>query len=88
MVKSRTPCIQTEQPGSRFLNYLKNVLIPTLRKGDIVIMDNMRSHYVKGEEETLQAAGMIPLCLSPYSPYLNPIEMMRPKIKAILCRFG
>lgn len=34
--------------GERFLDYLKNVLIPTLHKGDIVVMDNMRSHHVKG----------------------------------------
>ena len=62
--------------GERFLDYLKNVLIPTLHKGDIVVMDNMRSHHVKGVEEVLRAAGMIPLYLPPYSPDLNPIEML------------
>ena len=45
-------------------------------------------HHVKGVEKTLQAAGMIPLCLPPYSPDLNPIEMMWSKMKAILRRFG
>ena len=70
--------------GERFLDYLKNVLIPTLHKGDIVVMDNMRSHHVKGVEEVLRAAGMIPLYLPPYSPDLNPIEKMWSKLKAFL----
>ena len=74
--------------GERFLDYLKNVLIPTLHKGDIVVMDNMRSHHVKGVEEVLRAAGMIPLYLPPYSPDLNPIEMMWSKMKAILRKLG
>ncbi len=74
--------------GERFLDYLKNVLIPTLHKGDIVVMDNMRSHHVKGVEEVLRAAGMIPLYLPPYSPDLNPIEMLWSKMKAILRKLG
>ena len=68
--------------GERFLDYLKNVLIPTLHKGDIVVMDNMRSHHVKGVEEVLRAAGMI------YSPDLNPIEMLWSKVTAILRKLG
>lgn len=74
--------------GARFLDYLKNVLIPTLHRGDIVVMDNMRSHHVKGIKEALRAAGAIPLYLPPYSPDLNPIEMMWSKMKAILRKLG
>ena len=74
--------------GERFLDYLKNVLIPTLHKGNIVVMDNMRSHHVKGVEEVLRAADMIPLYLPPYSPDLNPIEMLWSKMKAILRKSG
>ena len=74
--------------GERFLDYLKNVLIPTLRRGDIVVMDNMRSHHVKGVKEALRAAGVIPLYLPPYSPDLNPIEMLWAKMKAILRKLG
>ena len=74
--------------GERFLDYLKNVLIQTLHKGGIVVMDNMRSHHVKGVEEVLRAAGMIPLYLPPYSPDLNPIEMLWSKMKAILRKLG
>ena len=74
--------------GERFVAYLKDVLIPTLRPGDIVVMDNMRSHHVKGVEQTLRTAGLIPLYLPPYSPDLNPIEMLWSKLKAILRKWG
>lgn len=74
--------------GERFVTYLKDVLIPTLKPGDIVVMDNMRSHHVKSVEQTLLAAGMIPLYLPPYSPDLNPIEMLWSKLKAILRKWG
>ena len=77
-----------ETSDERFLDYLKNVLIPTLHKGGIVVMDNMRSHHVKGVEEVLRAAGIIPLYLPPYSPDLNPIEMLWSKMKAILRKLG
>lgn len=74
--------------GERFLDYLKNVLIPSLHRGDIVVMDNMRSHHVAGVEETLRTAGMVPLYLPPYSPDLNPIEMLWSKVKALLRKWG
>ena len=74
--------------GDRFLDYLKNVLIPSLHRGDIVVMDNMRSHHVAGVEETLRDAGMVPLYLPPYSPDLNPIEMLWSKVKALLRKWG
>ena len=70
--------------GEKFLDYLKNNLIPTLGKDDIVIMDNLRSHHVKEVKETLEKAGIHFLYLPPYSPDLNPIEMLWSKIKAIL----
>lgn len=70
--------------GERFVAYLKDVLLPTLKPNDIVVMDNLRSHHVKAVEETILAAGMIPLYLPPYSPDLNPIEKLWSKMKAIL----
>ena len=70
--------------GERFVAYLKDTLLPTLHPGDIVVMDNMRSHHVKAVGELLVAKGMIPLYLPPYSPDLNPIEKMWSKVKAIL----
>ncbi len=47
-------------------------------------MDNMRSHHVKAVREVLEAEGIIPLYLPPYSPDLNPIEKMWSKVKSIL----
>ena len=60
--------------GERFVRYLKETLLPTLRPGDIVEMDNIRSHHVKAVQEILEAQGMKALYLPPYSPDLNPIE--------------
>ncbi len=48
----------------------------------------MRSHHIKGVEETIRSTGAIPLYLPPYSPDLNPIEMMWSKMKAILRKWG
>ena len=68
----------------KFLDYLKNVLIPTLHEGDVVVMDNMRTHHVKEVQMLLQEANIKLLYLPAYSPDLNPIENMWSKIKAIL----
>ncbi len=70
--------------GERFITYLRKTLIPTLRPGDIVVMDNMRSHHVKAVGELLRQNSIIPLYLPPYSPDLNPIEMMWSKMKSFL----
>lgn len=68
----------------KFLDYFRNTLIPTLHEGDIVVMDNMRTHHVKEVRVLLQKAGMKLQYLPAYSPDLNPIENMWSKIKAIL----
>jgi transposase len=70
--------------GDKFLAYLKDVLIPTLRPGDIVVMDNLRTHHIQAVAELLRTAGAEVLYLPPYSPDLNPIEKMWSKVKAIL----
>ncbi len=70
--------------GERFISHLKEILIPTLKLGDIVVMDNMRAHHIKTVEELLRKNGTLPLYLPPYSTDLNPIEMMWSKMKAIL----
>ena len=62
--------------GDRFVEYLEKVLISTLHEGDIVIMDNMRSHHVKKVAEVLNKAKIQLLYLPPYSPDFNPIEKM------------
>ena len=67
-----------------FLAYAGQVLVPTLRSGDIVIMDNLPAHKVVGVREAIEAAGAQLLYLPPYSPDLNPIEMAFAKLKSIL----
>ncbi len=62
--------------GDKFLAYLKDVLIPTLHPGDIVVMDNLRTHHIQAVEELLRCAGAEVLYLPPYSPDLNPIEKL------------
>jgi transposase len=59
-------------------------LAPTLKRGDIVVMDNLPVHKVAGVEEAIEAVGAKLLYLPPYSPDLNPIEMASSKLKALL----
>ena len=70
--------------GKLFKEYIAKCLAPTLHKGDIVIMDNLTSHKVKGVIAPILAVGASVVYLPPYSPDLNPIEMMWSKIKAYL----
>lgn len=67
-----------------FLVDVQDVLGPTLTTGDLVITDNLSAHKVKGVREVIEAAGASLLYLPPYSPGLNPIEMMFAKLKALL----
>ena len=70
----------------KFVEYLKNILIPALHDGDIIVMDNMRSHHVKEVSEIINNSEkhLTLLHLPPYSPDFNPIEMMWSKIKSVL----
>ena len=70
--------------GDAFLTYITTQLVPCLKPGDIVIMDNLSTHKVKGVRQALEAAGAKLLYLPPYSPDLNPIEMVFSKLKALL----
>jgi len=67
-----------------FLAYLDEVLLPKLRPGDVVVMDNLSSHKVNGVRERIEAAGAQLLYLPPYSPDLNPIEKAWAKLKQLL----
>jgi transposase len=67
-----------------FLAYVTHCLAPTLKRGDIVVMDNLKPHKAKGVRETIEAAGATLLYLPPYSPDLNPIELAFAKLKALL----
>jgi len=67
-----------------FVAYIKHVLVPELKPGDIVVMDNLRSHKNVHAQELIEQAGAHVWFLPPYSPDFNPIEKMWSKIKAYL----
>jgi len=67
--------------GERFLLYVEKVLVPTLRPGDIVIMDNLGSHKGKAVRRAIREAGARLFFLPKYSPDLNPIEQFFAKLK-------
>jgi transposase len=74
--------------GELFRAYVQQHLAPTLKPGDIVIMDNLSSHKVTGIREAIEAAGAKLLFLPPYSPDFNPIEQVFAKLKALLRKAG
>jgi len=79
------PCVfDSAINGESFLAWVVQFLVPTLRPGDIVVMDNLSSHKVKGVREAIEAAKARLLYLPPYSPDLNPIEQVFAKLKALL----
>lgn len=67
--------------GATFRGWVEQHLAPTLRAGDIVVMDNLRCHKVAGVAEAIRARGAEVLYLPPYSPDLNPIENVFSKVK-------
>jgi transposase len=75
-----------DQPmnGVIFRAYLEQCLVPTLKPGDIVVMDNLPAHKNENVRKIIEAAGAKLLYLPPYSPDLNPIEMAFAKLKAHL----
>jgi transposase len=67
--------------GETFLLYIEKVLVPTLRHGDIVIMDNLGSHKANAVRRAIRAVGARLFYLPKYSPDLNPIEQFFAKLK-------
>lgn len=74
--------------GDWFEAYVAQVLVPELRPGDIVIMDNLSSHKRPAIRERIEAAGATLRFLPPYSPDFNPIEKAFSRIKAMLRKAG
>jgi transposase len=70
--------------GESFLAYVEQILVPTLKPGDIVIIDNLGSHKAKAIRRAIRAAGAKLFFLPPYSPDLNPIEQVFAKLKTLL----
>jgi transposase len=67
-----------------FLAYVEQILVPALRPGDVVVMDNLPAHKPAGVRLAIERAGARLLYLPPYSPDFNPIEMAFSKLKALL----
>jgi len=69
--------------GQSFLAYIREFLVPALRPGDIVVLDNLGSHKGSEVRDAIRAAGARLVFLPAYSPDLNPIEQVFSKIKTI-----
>jgi transposase len=72
--------------SARFAGYVRHVLAPTLRAGQVVIADNLRAHYADDARATIEAQGARLVYLPPYSPDFNPIELAFSKVKHALRR--
>lgn len=74
--------------GAAFLVFLKECLVPHLKPGDVVVMDNVRTHKVKGVRELVEGAGATVAYQPPYSPDLNPIELLWGFVKRLVRGLG
>lgn len=70
--------------GPAFLAYVEQILAPALRRGDVVVTDNLGAHKVADGENAIRRVGANLLYLPPYSPDLNPIEQTFAKLEALL----
>jgi transposase len=70
--------------GQAFVIYVEQALVPNLRAGDVVVMDNLSAHKHPQVQRLIESAGASVLYLPPYSPDYNPIEMIWSKVKRLL----
>jgi transposase len=83
--------LMTKQGGTdraTFLQFVDEHLVPTLKTGDVVVMDNLGAHHADGVRARLGAVGARVLYMPPYSPDLNPIELCWSKLKGTLKALG
>jgi transposase len=76
--------IEGAMNGEIFRAYVEQVLVPTLRRNDIVVMDNLQAHKVAGISQAIESAHATVRYLPKYSPDLNPIELPYSKFKTLL----
>lgn len=88
VIQDATVVLDGPMDAATFLAYTQQCLAPSLRPGDIVVMDNLSSHKAIGVRQAIEAAGADLWYLPPYSPDLNPIEKLWSKVKAWLRRIG
>ena len=81
-----TACMAVDGATTKdiFIAYVRHILLPTLKAGDIVVLDNLSAHKNQETRDLIESVGAELWFLPPYSPDLNPIEKMWSKIKAIL----
>ena len=72
--------------GTTFYGYIQQCVVPTLKPGDVLFMDNLSAHKVAGLEALIRSCGAQVMYLPPYSPDFNPIELAWSKVKTILRR--
>ena len=80
--------IHAATDGAVFINFIDQVLVPSLRPGMVVVMDNLSAHKVRGIRESIEAAGCRLVYLPPYSPDFSPIENVWSKVKQALRTIG
>lgn len=86
VLRGATVMVDGAVDGQTFLTYAERCLAPSLRRGDVVVMDNLAAHKVAGVVEAVEAVGASVWYLPPYSPDLNPIEKLWSKVKSWLRR--
>jgi transposase len=86
VMRDATVLVDGPMNAATFLAYTRQFLAPSLRPGDVVVMDNLASHKAAGVREAIEAVGADLWYLPPYSPDLNPIEKLWSKVKAWLRR--
>ncbi len=74
--------------AAAFETYVEHFLVPTLKDGQVVVMDNLQVHKSRRVKELIEGAGAEALFLPPYSPDFSPIEEAFSKVKGILRRVG
>ena len=70
--------------AARFVDFVRDGLVPVLRKGQVVVLDNLAAHNDRRVDVLIGSAGCVVLRLPPYSPDFNPIEKVWSKVKALL----
>ncbi|GAB5519295.1 MAG: hypothetical protein RhofKO_15460 [Rhodothermales bacterium] len=78
--------VELATSGDVFRAYVAQVLVPSLREGDVVLMDNLPAHKITGIRELIEGVGASVLYLPRYSPEYNPVEQLWSKVKAVLRR--
>ncbi|EDZ93329.1 ISSoc4, transposase orfB [Limnospira maxima CS-328] len=82
-----TQTLEGSMKKEDFLQFIKLDLLPKLKKGDVVVMDNLNSHHREEVKEMIESVGARVEYLPVYSPEFNPIEMMWSQLKSLVCKF-